>query len=224
MSKRAGQIMTTPGIQAGTRLRQGTPGEALRAAADFIESSGQRSGLIISCAAGEVRIRVAEPYFDAAARQAVVTRLAGLIGGPVRQEDDRGIPAADLRADGTIGGLHTVIATGLSVRRTRRPTGNGQPLAEAPGGKVAAVPGELPDGWRWITELDPEPGRALPEKQRSAAPALPAPEAPELLAARDCPPLTGAALQAAARQEQAATAQPARHGSAARPPLAQPSR
>lgn len=201
--------MTTPSSQAGTRPPQSTPAEALRTAADFIESSGQRSEVIVTCSAGGIRIRVSEPYGDAAARHATVTRLAGLIGGTVRQEDERDFATADLRADGAIGSLRAVVSTGLDVRRTRPRTGNGRPLAAAPGGQITAVPGKLPDGWRWVTELDPEPRRASPRKQRNAAPALPAAEAPAL-AARDCPPLTGAALQAAARQEQAATGQPAR--------------
>jgi hypothetical protein len=212
--------MTTPSSQAGTRPAQSTPAEALRAAADFIESSGPRSGVIVACSAGGVRIRVSEPYGDAAARHAIVTRLAGLLGGTVQQEDERDFAAADLRADGAIGGLRAVVSTGVDVRRTRPRTGNGRPLAEAPGGQITAVPGKLPDGWRWVTEIDPEP-RPAPRKQRNAARALPAAAAPAL-AARDCPPLTGKALQAAARQERAITAQPARPGSTARRAPAQP--
>ena len=222
--------MTTPSSQAGTRPVQSTPGasgqprtpaEALRAAADFIESSGQRSGVIVACSAGGVRIHVSEPYGDAAARHAIVARLAALIGGAVRQEDERDFATADLRADGAIGGLRAVVATGVDVRRTRPRTGDGRPLAEAPGGQITAVPGKLPDGWRWVTELDPEPRRATPRKQRKADAALPAAEAPAL-AVRDCPPLTGATLQAAARQEQATAAQPARPGSPAGRAPAQP--
>ena len=192
--------MTTPSSQAGTRPPQSTPAEALRTAADFIESSGQRSGVIAACSAGGVRIRVSEPYGDAAARHAIVTRLARLIGGTVRQEDERDFATADLRADGAIGSLRAVVSTALDVRRTRPRTENGRPLAEAPDGQITAVPGKLPDGWRWVTELDPAP-----------VPALPAAEAPAL-AARGCPPLTSAALQAATRQEHAATRQPARNG------------
>src|SRR5260370_19744112 len=145
--------MTTPSSQAGTRPVQSTPGssgqprtpaEALRAAADFIESSGQRSGVIVTCSPGGVRIRVSEPYGDAAARHAIVTRLAGLIGGTVRQEDERDFATADLRADGAIGGLRAVVSTGLDVRRTRPRTGNGRPPAGAPGRPHAPGPGTLP--------------------------------------------------------------------------------
>ena len=207
--------MTTPSSQAGTRPAPSTPAEALRAAADFIESSGQRSGVIVACSAGGVRIRVSEPYGDAAARHAIVTRLAGLIGGTVRQDDERDFATADLRADGAIGSLRAVVSTGVDVRRTRPRTGNGRPLAKAPGGQITAVPGKLPDGWRWVTELDPEPRHASPRKQHNMAPAPPAADAPAL-AARDCSPLTGAALQAAARHEQATAAQPDRPGSTTR--------
>jgi len=216
--------MTTPSGQAGTPPAQSTPGtpgqphtpaETLRAAADFIESSGQRSGVIVACSAGGVSIRVSEPYGNAAARHAIVARLAALIGGTVRQEDERDFAAADLRANGAIAGLRAAVSTGVDVRRTRRRTGDGRPLAEAPGGQIIAVPGKLPDGWRWVTELDPEPRQAAPRKRRKADAALPAAEAPAL-AARDCPPLTGAALQAAARQEQATAAQPARPAGTAR--------
>ena len=222
--------MTTPSSQAGTHPAQSTsgtsgqprtPAEALRAAADFIESSGQHSGVIVACSAGGVSIRVSEPYGSAAARHAIVARLAGLIGGAVRQEDERDSATADLRANGAIGGLRAVVSTGVDVRRTRRRTGDGRPLAEAPGGQITAVPGKLPDGWRWVTELDPEPRRATHRKRRRADAGLPAAEA-LALASRDCPPLTGAALQAAARQEQVTTAQPAQPGSTARRAPAQP--
>jgi hypothetical protein len=213
--------MTTPGSQAGTRPAQGTPADVLRAAADFIDSSGQHDGVIVTCRSGHVSISVTEPYGDAAARQAVVTRLAGLIGGTVRRENERKFPAAGLRADGAIGGLRAQVWTLLDVRRSGPRPGHGRPLAEAPGGQVTAVPGKLPDGWRWVTELDPEPVQAVPRKQSTAAPARAAAEAPAL-AAPSCPPLTGAGLQAAARQEQAANALPARPSGTARRPLTRP--
>jgi hypothetical protein len=217
--------MTTPGGQAGNRPRPRTHEEAAaRAAADFLESSGVR-GVIYTGYTGRFGLRVAEPYFDAAARHAVVTRVAGLIGGTVRQEDDRDFPMADLVADGTVGGVRATVSTFVHARWTGLRTGRGLPLGEAPGGQVAAVParGKLPDGWRWVTELDPEPTRAAPRNLHGAAPALPAAEAPAL-AARDCPALTGAALREAARQAQNAATYPPRPGSPARRALAQPPR
>ncbi len=69
-------------------------------------------------------------------------------------------------------------------------------------GQVTTVRGRLPGGWRWVTELDPAPAHA------SAATGAPA------LAARDCPPLTSEALQAAA-QEKSAAGRPARNGTQA---------
>ena len=87
---------------------QGTPGtsaEVLRAAADFVESAGLRSGLSVVASGHQVRIIISKPYGDVIARRAILIRLAGLIGGTVRQEDNRDYAWADLRAEGAIGGL-----------------------------------------------------------------------------------------------------------------------
>jgi hypothetical protein len=222
--------MTTPSSQPGIRAPEkplctsgqpGTSAEALRAAAGFIESAGLRGGLSVMASDREIRIHVGHPYHDAVARRAVVIRLAGLIGGTVRQDDTRDYPAADLRADGAIGGLRAVVETYVLVRRARAVTGVGKPLAEQPGGQITAVPGRLPEGWRWVTELDARPKRQAPWKpRRTAAPAMPEGKAARL-AARDCPPLTSAALQAATRQ--ATAAQPARPASTAHRVPRQPS-
>jgi len=197
--------MTAPGSQAGTQPARSTLPEELRAAADFIEKSGHRDGVIVTCRAGHISISVWEPYKDAAARQAVVTRLAGLIGGVVCQENRPKYPEAGLRADGSIGGLCAEVYTPLAVRRTGPRSEAGRPLAEAPDGQVAAVRGHLPGGWRWVTELDPAP-----------SPAPVAAEAPAL-AAGDCPPLTSEALLAAARTKPA-VGQPTREGTRAAVP------
>lgn len=190
--------MTTPGSQAGTQPARSTLARELRAAADFIEADGLHDSVNVTCRAGHVSISVWEPYRDAAARQAVVTRLAGLIGGAVQRENRPTYPEAGLRAEGTIGGLRAEVHTPLTVQRTGSHPGAGRPLAEAPDGQVTAVRGHLPGGWRWVTELDPAPAAA-------GAPAL---------AARDCPPLTSEALQAAA-QTKSAAGQPARNGTQA---------
>lgn len=212
--------MTTPSDQTIARPAS-TPAEALRAAADFIEFSGVRDGVAVTCSAGRVQIRVTAPYGDVAARQAVVTRLAGLIGGTVRQEHEREFPAAELRAAGAIGRLRALVSTSLAVRRAGPSTQPGRPFAQAPGGGVETVPGRLPSGWRWVTALDPDPRHAARQDQRGAAPAPAADEAP-VLAARACPPLTSAALRAAARHEQGTAVQHARPGGTARRALAQP--
>jgi len=190
--------MITPGSQAGAQPARSTLAGELRAAADFIEASGMHDRVHVTCRAGHVSISVWEPYGDAAARQAVVTRLAGLIGGAVQRENRPAYPEAGLRADGTIGGLRAEVHTRLTVRRTGPRPGAGRPLAEAPDGQVTAVRGRLPGGWRWVTELDPAPATA-------GAPAL---------AARDCPPLTSEALQAAA-QTRPAAGRPAQNGTQA---------
>jgi hypothetical protein len=190
--------MTTPRSQAGAQPARSTLAGELRAAADFIEASGMHDRVHVTCRAGHVSISVWEPYEDAAARQAVVTRLAGLIGGAVQRENRPAYPEAGLRADGTIGGLQAEIHTRLTVRRTGPRPGAGRPLAQTPDGQVTAVRGRLPGGWRWVTELDPAPTTA-------GAPAL---------AARDCPPLTSEALQAAA-QTRPAAGRPAQNGTQA---------
>jgi hypothetical protein len=195
-----------------------TPAETLRAAADFIEFSGQRDGVVVTCTARGVRVHVTEPYRDAAARQEIVARLAGLIGGTVGREDRREFAAADLRAEGAFGGFRAEVATHLDVRRNGPGIKDSRPFAQAPSGRIVAVPGErLPEGWRWVTELDPEPDRAALSKYSRAGAAQSATEAPAL-AARDCPPLTSAGLRAAARQGQPVTGQLARAGGQATGP------
>jgi hypothetical protein len=208
--------MTTPGEQAGEDPARSTTSYALRAAADFIESSGVLGGVTVTCSRGRVQICVTAPYGDAAARQAAVTRLAGLIGGTVRQQHEREFPSADLRAVGAVGGVPAMVSTNLAVRRNGPPEEPGRPFAVAPGGRTETVPGRLPDGWRWVTALDPDPRQAAPLEQAGATPAPTAASAP-VLAARDCPPLTRAALRAAARHEQGAAAHPGGPGREPRP-------
>jgi hypothetical protein len=208
--------MTTPGSQAGAQAARSTLAGELRAAADFIEASGMHDRVHVTCRAGHVSISVWEPYEDAAARQAVVTRLAGLIGGTVRRQDEREFPSADLRAVGAVGGVPAMVSTNLAVRRNGPPEEPGRPFAVTPGGRAETVPGRLPDGWRWVTTLDPDPRQAAPREQAGAAPAPAAASGP-VLAARDCPPLTGAALRTAAHHEQGAAAHPAGPGREPRP-------
>lgn len=183
--------MTTPGSRPPALPGHSPAGDALRAAADFIESSGVHDRVIVTCSPGRVRIRISAPWGDTQARQATLTRLAALVGGTARQEHEREFPSAELRAAGAIGPLAVLVSTSLPVRHAGHAGEPGRPFAAAPDGAVTTVPGRLPDGWRWVTALDPDPGQA----RAAGAPAL---------AARDCPPLTGAALQAAARQGTAA--------------------
>ncbi|MDQ2876624.1 MAG: hypothetical protein M3Y33_18225, partial [Actinomycetota bacterium] len=150
--------MSTPGSRESSPVPDGAAAAAaLRAAADFIECAGLRSGVHVICSEGDVRISVWEPFADVSARSAIVARLAALIGGTVRQHDNPDYAISDLRADGAIGGLRAAVKTMLAVRRTTPLIGDGRPLAESPRGQVAAVPGKLPAGWRWVTALDPAP-------------------------------------------------------------------
>jgi hypothetical protein len=167
------------GVDSGGAVTEGShspaqPGTAaavLRAAADFVESAGLHTGLYVICGNSEVRVSVWEPHGDVTARIAIVAKLAALIGGTVRQHDNPGHAISDLRADGVIGGLRAAVKTMLPVRRTRPLTGEGRPLAQSPGGQITAVPsGKLPEGWRWVTELDARPKRPAPWKpSRTAA-------------------------------------------------------
>jgi hypothetical protein len=146
-----------------------TAAAVLRAAADFIESAGLRSGVHVICGDGEVRISVWEPFGDLTARSAIVAQLAALIGGAIRQHDNPDCAISDLRADGAIGGLRAAVKTMLPVRRTRPLTGEGRPLAESPDGQITAVPGRLPAGWRWVTALDTGPKHSASRKPRETA-------------------------------------------------------
>lgn len=154
--------MTTTSDPAGTNPARSTTAYALRAAADFIETSGVRGGVTVTCSGGRVQIRVTAPYGDTQARQAAVTRLAGLIGGTVQRQDEREFPSADLRAVGAVSGVPATVSTNLAVRRTGPPEEPGRPFAMAPGGKAETVPGRLPDGYRWVTALDPDPRQPAP--------------------------------------------------------------
>jgi hypothetical protein len=165
--------------------QSGTAAAALRAAADFIESAGLRSGVHVICGDGEVRISVWEPFADVSARSAIVARLAALIGGTVRQHDNPRYAMSDLRGDGAIGGLRAAVKTMLPVRRTTPLTGPGRPLAESPRGQIAAVPGKLPAGWRWVTALDVGPKHPASRKPGRTAAMPRASDEAQRLAARD---------------------------------------
>jgi hypothetical protein len=155
----------------------GTAAAVLRAAADFVESVGLHTGLHVICGNSEVRISVWEPCGDVTARIAIVAKLAALIGGTVRQHDNPCHPISDLRADGVIGGLRAAVKTMLPVRRTKPLMGEGRPLAESPGGQITAVPGgKLPEGWRWVTEVDAGPKHPAPRKPSSTPATAQAPQ------------------------------------------------
>ncbi len=129
---------------------------ALLDAAALIEESGV-SGLTVTCYCDRVRILVSASAGDARQRAAAVAALGGLAGAArCRQADNAGAePAAWLDAAGQAGGTLIEVTTPLAVRPAP-----GGTLAAGPGGQQAVIaPGQPPPpGWRWVTELDDEPG------------------------------------------------------------------
>lgn len=106
-----------------------------------------------------------------------------------------------------------VVATHLLVQRASAFVGDGPPLARSPDGLITAVPGKLPEKWRWVTELDATPKHTAASKPRRSATTTSSPSEAPQLAARDHPPLSRTALYAAARRT--TVSQPARPASAA---------
>lgn len=129
---------------------------ALLDAAALIEESGA-AGLTVTCYCDRVRILVSTSAGDARQRAAVVAALGELAGAArCRQAGITGAePAARLDAAGRAGGTVIEISTPLAVRAAP-----GGTLAAGPGGgrAVIAAGRQPPPGWRWVTELDDEPG------------------------------------------------------------------
>ena len=132
---------------------------ALRAAASIIEESAL-AGLSVTCDSGQITVQVCEQAGDPAERAAQVGLLAAIAGTHAYQHDSRTTAWTQIKACGLARGIPVVIFTSIRVRT--RPAGTGPvPLAAGPSGQHAAVPGgQLPCGWRWCTELDPEPAAA----------------------------------------------------------------
>ena len=147
-----------------------TPAEMLRAAADFIESSGLRSGVIRHVpATGKVRIHVSAHTGTRPPGTRSSPGWPRSSAAPSGRTTNVTITAADLRADGAIGGVHAVVETTSSCGGPERAPGVGQPLAEAARRPDHRVPGKLPEGWRWVTELDTTQKRQAPRQPRRMA-------------------------------------------------------
>lgn len=135
---------------------------AMRAAAAIIEESAL-AGLSVTCDSDRISIQVCEHAGDPAGRAAQVAVLARIAGTVPHQHDSRTSAWTQVTACGQARGIPLAIFTPVQVRTRDGGTGL-VPLATGPGGQISEVPdGHLPGGWRWLTELDPEPAAAGPE-------------------------------------------------------------
>jgi hypothetical protein len=188
-----GKIMTTPASTGRDRARRedcrpalpagrypatgqpATTTAAMRAAADLIDRSGI-AGLSVTCSGEHILIQVPRSSGNAQSRAATVARLAGYLGSIALQGDNPAEDYSCIKAHGTAAGLPVDVFTVLTAQQARTdPDDQRVPLAAHPDGRLAQVvpPARLPDGWRWLTDLDcPQPvtGAAL----KSAASTTPA--------------------------------------------------
>ena len=124
--------------------------------AALIEESGA-AGLSVTCSCDRARILVTTSAGGAASRAALVAALGELAGaGRYRQYDIAGeSPAAWLETAGRAGGTVVEVTTTLTVRAVP-----GGTLAAGPAGQRAVIGAgqQPPPGWRWVTDLDDDPG------------------------------------------------------------------
>jgi len=129
---------------------------ALLDVAVLIEEAGA-DGLAVTCYQDSTSILVSTCAGGARDRAALVAALGELAGAArCRQSDIAGErPAAWLEAAGRAGSTVIEVRTPLAVR-----TAPGGTLAAGPDGaqSVVASGQQPPPGWRWVTELDDEPG------------------------------------------------------------------
>jgi hypothetical protein len=129
---------------------------ALVDVAALIEEAGA-AGLAVTCYPDRACILVTTRAGGARDRAALVAALGALAGAArCRQSDVTGErPAAWLEAAGRAAGSVVEVRTPLAVK-----TAPGGTLAAGPDGRQAVVASgqQPPPGWRWVTELDDEPG------------------------------------------------------------------
>lgn len=132
---------------------------ALLDAAALIEQAGI-GGLYLTCYRDRVSILAGDRAEGAGSRAAVVAALGELAGARCRQRDVSlaSGPAARLEAAGQAGSTTIEIFTVLTVR-----TVPGGTLATGPDGQRAVIAAgqQPPPGWRWVTDLDDQPGDDL---------------------------------------------------------------
>ena len=133
----------------------------LRAAAGLVQACGA-AGLHASCySTGEVSVGVTGRAGDGPARAEILAGLALLLEACPGRSDSPASPAAWLTADGQAAGVPVHAYAELAVATTAGPGGAPAPLARSADGSVAIRPdGQLPPGWRWVTELDGQPSTA----------------------------------------------------------------
>ncbi len=128
---------------------------AMRAAASIIEEPAL-AGLSVTCTGEQITVQVSERAGDPAERAAQVGLLARIAGTQPCRHDSPAAAYAQIKAYGQVRGIPVSIFTPLQVQ-TRPGAAGPVPLAAGPGGQVTAVlGGQLPRGWRWVTELDGE--------------------------------------------------------------------
>ena len=129
---------------------------ALVDVAALIEEAGA-AGLAVTCYPGRACILVTSSAGSARHRAVLVAALGELAGAAqYRQCDIAGERAsAWLEAAGRAGGTVVEVSTSLAVRSV--PGGS---VAAGPDGQQAVIPAgqQPPPGWRWVTELDDQPG------------------------------------------------------------------
>lgn len=146
-----------------------TTAAAMRAAADLLEMVGI-AGLSVSCTDYDITVQVTEELADAAGRARLVARLGAAIGVTAVQVDSSTGHGSWVRAEGGIGGLRFRIFTDLRVRHT-----DAGPLAADQTGRIAQATADddaatpMPAGWRWLTDLDPDPTPEQSARQAGAA-------------------------------------------------------
>ena len=132
---------------------------ALLEAAVLVEQAGI-GDLVVTCYDGRASITITRQCGDARSRAALAAALALRAGAPgCRRVDFAGEhgPAAWLEATAGAGETEIEITAHLVVTMTP-----GGPLAAGPDGQHAVISAgqPLPDGWRWVTDLDGDLGEA----------------------------------------------------------------
>jgi hypothetical protein len=129
---------------------------ALVEVAALIEEAGA-AGLAVTCYTDRAAILVTSSAGSVRQRAALVAALGELAGAARCRQSDAGgeRPGSWLEATGRAGGTMIEIWTPLAVQ-----TAPGGTLAAGPEGQHDAVASgqQPPPGWRWVTDLDGEPG------------------------------------------------------------------